>query len=307
LKRSLARRWQQFFHKLKFIKMNNPLQTFNTNGVTLHYTKIGTGQPLLFIPGSVSDYRTWTNIQQHFADKYECYIISRRFQFPDKYPTGGDSSVAVNTTDIATFIKEKNLSPAVIVGHSFGGYVALNVAIQFPEIVKCIVAEEPFFTPALAKNPKNPLELIGLMFKNFKAGKSFARLGMKCFEPTLKALAKGDTTTAQKIFIVGVTDGKKTPSTLDELSRLQLADNIAALAGDDPFNNTIKMDDLQKIKCPTLLISGTESPYVFQYINEQLKKFIRQSQLVSFINAGHWIHIDQADKYVVTVTDFLKR
>lgn len=287
--------------------MDNTIQTFNTNGVTLHYTKIGTGQPLLFIPGSVSDYRTWTNIQQHFADKYECYIISRRFQFPDKYPTGGDSSVAVNTTDIATFIKEKNLSPAVIVGHSFGGFVALNVAIQFPEIVKCIVAEEPFFTPALAKNPKNPLELIGLMFKNFKAGKSFARLGMKCFEPTLKALAKGDTTTAQKIFIVGMTDGKKTPSTLDELTRLQLADNIAALAGDDPFNNTIKMDDLQKIKCPTLLISGTESPYVFQYINEQLKKFIRQSQLVSFINAGHWIHIDQADKYVVTVTDFLKR
>ena len=287
--------------------MDNTIQTFNTNGVTLHYTKIGTGQPLLFIPGSASDYRTWTNIQQHFADKYECYSISRRFQFPGKYPTGGDSSVTVNTTDIATFIKEKNLSPAVIVGHSFGGLVALNVAIQFPEIVKCIVAEEPFFTPALAKNPKNPLELIGLMFKNFKAGKSFARLGMKCFEPTLKALAKGDTTTAQKIFIVGVTDGKKTPSTLDELTRLQLADNIAALAGDDPFNNTNKMDDLQKIKCPTLLISGTESPYVFQYINEQLKKFIRQSQLVSFINAGHWIHIDQADKYVVTVTDFLKR
>ena len=286
--------------------MDNTIQTFNTNGVTLHYTKIGTGQPLLFIPGSVSDYRTWTNIQQHFADKYECYIISRRFQFPDKYPTGGDSSVAVNTTDIATFIKEKNLSPAIIVGHSFGGYVALNVAIQFPEIVKCIVAEEPFFTPVLAKNPKNPLELIGLMFKNFKAGKSFAKLGMKCFEPTLKALAKGDTTTAQKIFIAGVTDGKKTPSTLDELTRLQLADNIAALAGDDPFNNTIKMDDLQKIKCPTLLISGKESPYVFQYINEQLKKFIRQSQLVS-INAGHWVHIDQVDKFVVTVTDFLKK
>jgi len=287
--------------------MDNTIQTFNANGVTLHFSKTGSGQPLIFIPGSVSDYRTWTNIQSHFTDSYECYLISRRFQFPDKYPLGGDSSVAANTNDIAAFIKEMELSPAAIIGHSFGGYVALNVAIQYPELVKYVVAEEPIFAPALAKNPKNPLELLSLMFKNFKAGKSFARLGMKGFDPTLKALAKGDTTTAQKIFIVGVTDGKKTPSTLDELTRLQLADNIAALAGEDPFNNTIKMDDLQKIKCPTLLISGTESPYVFQYINEQLKKFIRQSQLVSFINAGHWIHIDQADKYVVTVTDFLKR
>lgn len=287
--------------------MDNTMQTFNANGITLHYSKIGTGQPLLFIPGSISDYRTWANIQSRFADKYECYIISRRFQFPDKYPSGGDSSVAANTNDIAAFIKEMELSPAAIIGHSFGGYVALNVAIQYPELVKYVVAEEPFFAPALAKNPKNPLELLSLMFKNFKAGKSFARLGMKGFEPTLKALAKGDTATAQKTFIGGVTNGKKTPDTLDELTRLQLADNIAALAGEDPFNNTITMDNLKKIKCPTLLISGTESPYVFQYINEQLKKFIAQSQLVSFNNAGHWIHIDQADMYVATLTDFLKK
>jgi pimeloyl-ACP methyl ester carboxylesterase len=286
--------------------MDDTIQTFDATGVTLHFSKTGSGPPLIFIPGSVSDYRTWTNIQSHFADSYECYLISRRFQFPGKYPSGGESTVAANTNDIAAFIKEMELSPAAIIGHSFGGYVALNVAIQYPELVKSVVAEEPFFAPALAKNPKNPLELLRLMFKNFKAGKSFARLGMKGFDPTLKALAKGDTATAQKMFIAGVTEGKKTPSTLDELTRLQLADNIAALAGEDPFNNTIKMDDLQKIKCPTLLIGGTESPYVFQYINEQLKKFIKQSQLVSITNAGHWIHIDQADKYAVTVTDFLK-
>lgn len=287
--------------------MVNTMESFNVNGITLHYSKIGTGEPLLFIPGSISDYRTWANIQNHFTDKYECYIISRRFQFPDTYPAGGDSNIVANTNDIAAFIKEMKLSPAAIIGHSFGGYVALNVAIQFPEIVKCVVAEEPFFAPALAKNPKNPIELLSLMFKNFRAGKSFAKLGMKAFEPTLKALAKGDSATAQEKFLAGVTNGKKTPDTLDELSRLQLADNIEALAGEDAFNTNITMDDLKKIKCPTLLISGTESPYAFQYINDQIKKFITQSELVSFNNAGHWIHIDQADMYAATVNDFLKK
>lgn len=285
--------------------MDTQMHTFNTNGVTLHYSKIGTGQPLLLIPGSISDYRTWTSVSQRLADKYECYILSRRFQYPGKYPPGGDSSVAANTSDIVSFIKEKHLSPAIIIGHSFGGFVALNVAIQCPEMVKSLVAEEPIFAPALAKNPKNPLELISLMFKNFNAGKSFARLGIKGIEPTFKALAKGDTESAQNTFIDGVTAGRKTPAILDELTRLQLADNIAALAGEDPFNNTIKMDDLKKIQSPTLLISGTESPYVFQYINAQLKQFILQSQLVSVNHAGHWIHIDQADKYVTTVMDFL--
>lgn len=286
--------------------MVNPIKIFNTNGVTLHYSMAGTGEPLLFIPGSISDYRTWTNIQRQFAGNYECYLISRRFQYPGKYPAGGDSSVAENTADIAAFIKEKNLSPAILIGHSFGGFVALNVAIQHPEMVKSIIAEEPIFPPALAKNPKNPVELISLMFKNFRAGKSFARLGIKGIEPAFKALANGNTEAAQKAFIDGVTAGKKTPDTLDELTGLQLADNIAALAGEDPFNNNIKMNDLKRIKCPTLLMSGTESPYAFQYINEQLKKFIPQSKLVSFQNAGHWIHIDQAERYVNEVKDYLK-
>lgn len=287
--------------------MSNNMQTYQTNGVTLHYTKIGSGKPILFIPGSISDYRTWANVQEKFAGNYECYIISRRFQYPGKYTSGGNSSVAENTKDIASFIKEKNLSPAILVGHSFGAYIALTVAIQFPEMVECVVAEEPIFAPALAKNPKNPLELVRLMFKNFKAGKSFARLGIKGIEPTFKALANGDTETAQKTFIDGVTDGRKTPATLDEITRQQLADNIAALAGEDPFINTITMNDLKKIKCPTLLISGTESPYTFQYINEQLNKYITHSQLLSFDNASHWIHIDQAEKYVAAVTRFLKK
>jgi len=297
----------KIIYNLQLKIMNNTMQTFHTDIATLHFSKMGSGQPLLFIPGSISDHRTWTNIQYKFTENYECYNISRRFQYPGSYPDGGDSSVHANTSDIAHFMNEKKLSPAIIVGHSFGGFIALNIAIQFPELVKCLVVEEPIFAPALAKNPKNPLELLSLMFKNFKAGKSFARLGMKGIEPTFKSLAKGDTETAQKTFIDGVTDGKKTPDTLDELSRIQLADNIASLAGEDPFINTIKMDDLKKIKCPVLLISGTESPYAFQYINEQLKKCLSQAQLISFNTAGHWVHIDQADRYVNEIKSFLRQ
>jgi len=285
--------------------MENGLQTFQTNGAPLHYLKSGTGPPLFFIPGSISDYRTWTTIYQRFSDQHTCYLLSRRYQFPGKHTVGGDSCVEVNTSDLASFIKNQKLAPVNIIGHSFGGFVALNLAIQFPELVNRVVAEEPIFAPALVRNPKNPLELLALMFKSFKAGKSFARLGMKGIEPTFKSLAKGDTETAQITFIDGVTGGKKTPATLDELTRNQLKDNIAALAGEDPFNNNIQMNDLSKIKCNVLLLSGTESPYVFQYINAQLNKRISSSQLMTIHGAGHWMHIDQSDRFVQIVADFI--
>lgn len=287
--------------------MEKLVQSVELNEVTLHYTKTGTGQPVIFIPGSISDYRTWENIPEYFSDHYTCYVISRRYQFPGKFTKGGDSSVAANTQDIAAFIQTHKISPAIVIGHSFGGYIALNLAIQFPELVSCVVAEEPIFAPALVRNPKNPLELFGLMFKNFKAGKSFARLGIKGIEPTFKALANGDTKTAQETFIDGVTDGKKTPQTLDDSTRKQLEDNIAALAAEDPFINSIQMDDLEKIKCSVLLLSGTESPYVFQYINEELKKKIVAAELATFDGAGHWIHIAQKDGFITSVKEFLKR
>lgn len=282
------------------------MQSFNTNGTTLHYEVMGKGRPLLFIPGSISDYRTWTNIRSHFADTYECYVVSRRFQYPSKYSSGGDSSVAINTADIAAFIKDKNISPAIVIGHSFGGFIALNLAIQHPELVQSVVAEEAIFAPALVRNPKNPLELLALLFRSYKAGKSFARLGIKGIDPTFKALAKGDVLTAQKTFIDGVTGGKKTPDTLDKLTQQQLVDNIAALAGEDPFINTITMDSVAKIQCPVLLLSGTESPYVFHYINQRLRERIRSSTLVTFSGAGHWIHIEQAEKFIATINNHLR-
>ncbi|MBK6902646.1 MAG: alpha/beta hydrolase [Saprospirales bacterium] len=287
--------------------MDQQLQRFAANGAAMHYRQSGKGPAMIFIPGSISDYRTWTSVSPHFEKDFSCFVLSRRFQFPGSYAKHADSGVGINTEDIAQFIREKGLGPALLVGHSFGAFIALNVAIQHPELVKGVVAEEPIFAPALASNPKNPLELLGLLIKNFKAGKSFARLGMKGIDPTFKSLAKGDTQSAQQSFIDGITEGKKTPETLDELTRVQLRDNIAALEGEDPFNNQLRMADAKRIACKVLLISGAESPYVFRYINEQLVRTIPHAHHIVVEKASHWIHIDQGEAYKTELNAFVKK
>lgn len=282
------------------------LQPYSVNGVTLHYKQSGTGPPIIFIPGGISDFRTWMNISEQFETEYTCYVLSRRFQFPDKYYKGGDSSVAANTKDIAGFIRDKDIDQAIVVGHSFGGFVALSLALKYPQYVKRLIVEEPIFAPALASNPQNPLEIMKLMLLNFKAGRSFARFGIKSMRPAFKALAGGDTDAAQKAFIDGITVGKKMPETLDGLTRQQLIDNIAALAGEDPFNNNIKFKEVRNIDCRTLLISGTDSPYFHQFINERLEKEMPDAEHVSIPNTSHWIHIDKPEDFVNTLAEFLK-
>lgn len=116
----------------------NTLQKFVSNGEAIHYTHSGSGQPLIFIPGSISDYRTWVSISKHFEQRYSCYVLSRRFQYPGAYRKGGDSSVAANTEDIASFIREKGLAPVHLIAHSFGGFIALNLALRYPELERLI-------------------------------------------------------------------------------------------------------------------------------------------------------------------------
>jgi pimeloyl-ACP methyl ester carboxylesterase len=280
------------------------LKQFLSNGEVLHYEQRGTGDPLLFIPGSISDYRTWSQVYKNFETRFSCHLISRRFQYPSKFKKGGNSSVEVNTQDIASFIREKELAPVRIVGHSFGGFTALNLAIRHPDLVECLVAEEPIFAPVLLSNPKNPVELLQLMFRNFEAGKSLFRIGVKGIDPAWQALARGDTRTAANAFINGITKGTRTPDTLDDLTKIQLRDNIEALEGEDPFKNSIRMEETAMIRCPVLLIDGTESPYIFRYINKTLEERIPNAQRVTIAKTGHWCHIDDTAQFAKIVMQF---
>lgn len=295
------------FHPKYNAMHNTDLHNFKRGDIQVHYHKVGGGRPVLFIPGSISDYRTWSEILPRFSNHYACYAISRRFQYPDVYPIGGDSRVETNTEDIAAFIRDRKLAPVDVIGHSFGGYIALDLAIRYPDLVSSVVAEEPIYAPILARNPKNPVELLQLIMRNPKSGFSFARLGMKGIDPTFKALGKGDLIQAQRTFIDGVTAGKKTPQSLDNLTRELLVTNIASLAGEDPFQTTLTADDPKKISCPVLLIHGTESPFVFTYIIEQLQHRIQNASIAVSHGSSHWVHIDAPDQFVSMVLDFLSR
>lgn len=283
--------------------MTHP-DTFPIHGITLHHRSIGDGPPLLMIPGSISDMRTWQPVLPQLSRHFRCTTISRRYQHPSSHVTGGDSGVQANVDDLAAFIQAREEGPVHALAHSFGGYVAMELALQHPELVRSLVLEEPIFTPALVGDPDNPLHLIGLFLRDRRAGASFMRLGLKGVKPTFAALAKGDTTRAMRSFIDGVTEGRRTPDTLDALSRQQLIDNITALAGEDPFKHAFK-GDLRGLKKPVLLLSGARSPYFFRFIVKQLLQRLPHARHQEIPEAAHWAHIDAPEVFAQAVVDHL--
>ena len=128
----------------------------SANGLAFAYVDEGSGAPVILVHGSVSDYREWSNQMAPLARHYRVIAYSRRYHWPNLPPANdADASVEHQTDDLAAIIQAMGIAPAHIVGHSYGGAVALNLALRHPELVRTLVLAEPAVSGVLANTPEN--------------------------------------------------------------------------------------------------------------------------------------------------------
>src|SRR6478735_1823459 len=123
------------------------------NDVDLAYVEQGAGDAVVFIHGSVNDYRSWLRLLDTFAAHYRVVAYSRRYHWPNAKPMAGDRfSAAQHAADLSALIGELGLAPAHLVGSSYGAMTALTMASTHPELVRSLVLGEPPLLPWLASS-----------------------------------------------------------------------------------------------------------------------------------------------------------
>lgn len=137
--------------------------------------KEGSGAPLLLIPGLYCSGEVWKETVAHFSGRYTCYSLTLP-GFAGQAPIQSDSILVQVTDQIACYIRQNKLQKPVIVGHSLGGWVALQLAIKYPNLVGDIVcvSSAPFL-PALAMGTDIPVDSarkIGLQIKKGMAAQN---------------------------------------------------------------------------------------------------------------------------------------
>ena len=100
------------------------------DGVELHYVERGKGVAVLFIHGSLGDYSTWDSQLGPFAETYRAIACSRRYNYPNTNKLRPKHSAVVEAEDLAAFIKKLDLGKVHVIGHSYGGYAALFLAVK---------------------------------------------------------------------------------------------------------------------------------------------------------------------------------
>ncbi|NML38114.1 alpha/beta hydrolase [Chitinophaga sp. G-6-1-13] len=122
-----------------------------------HYSfgikKEGKGKVIIFIPGLYCSGEVWDKSVAHYRDHYTCYALTLP-GFAGQPPIKSDSMMTTITRELAGFIRDNKLEKPTIVGHSLGGWIALQLSILYPDLPGKVVTVSagPFF-PAFAMGP----------------------------------------------------------------------------------------------------------------------------------------------------------
>ena len=112
------------------------ISELKVNGTTINYMDAGDGPNVILIHGSVSDYREWTTLTTRLSQHYHAIAYSRRYHSPNPPPPpDADAGLDRQVDDLFEIMRAMNINSAHIVGHSYGGTIALAFALRHPAMV----------------------------------------------------------------------------------------------------------------------------------------------------------------------------
>ncbi len=107
-------------------------------GHQVHYLKAGSGPPVLLLHGGASDSRDWIKTMEALCDRYSLYapdVIG--YGQSERLKEGYYMSEFVQF--VLEFIQELGLVSPALVGHSLGGSLCMQTALDYPERVRKLV------------------------------------------------------------------------------------------------------------------------------------------------------------------------
>lgn len=274
---------------------------------TLDMTEDGSGEPLVLVHGSASDRRTWNGVRDELAAGFRTFSYSRRYHWPNAaIPGGADYAMTEQVDDLEAVIARVAAGPVHLVGHSYGAFLCLLLAIRAPHRVRSMVLLEPPVLPLLIGAPPSPARLLALLVRRPVAGWTVARFIGGGVVPATLAARRGDIATSIRRFGSAVL-GKEAFRNLSAERLAQLDANFmkAELLGSGfaPLDAA----DVRTVRRPTLLVGAARSPAVFGVLLDALEALLPNAERVEIEAASHNIHEDAPDAFLAATLAFLRR
>jgi pimeloyl-ACP methyl ester carboxylesterase len=113
------------------------------DGTRLHFLIKGAGRPVVLIHGNPGSGQDWTRLFGPLAADHRAIAFDRPGHGNSLRPKHGDATVEVQARLLHDALKQLHVERPIVVGHSWGGALALVYAINYPEEVAGVVLVAP--------------------------------------------------------------------------------------------------------------------------------------------------------------------
>lgn len=157
-----------------------------TDAGIVHYEVDGRGKPIIFLHGWLSSWGLWRHTMEALSDQHRYRIYALDF-----WGFGDSAKKSVQSFDMDSYVSmvdqfmdKMGITQAPVIGHSMGGTVALDLALQHPlRVEKIAVVGSPVSGGSL--NPLLKLASFRLIANLIWRMPFALRFGFKAFAPIL--------------------------------------------------------------------------------------------------------------------------
>jgi len=259
----------------------------STQSVNLAFEEYGSGPPIVILHGLFGSFTNLKSIAKRLSADFRAISLDLRNHGRSGWHD--DMSYLSMAADVRDFIRQQDLGPVTVLGHSMGGKTAMVLALTNGELVKKLIVVD--IAPVVYHHSLD----------------SFAESMLALNLDQLLNRKQADTELAQSIS--------------DAPTRQFLLQNL--IINNGKFSWRIHLDSIQRnmetltgfplelngsqFNGATLFIHGGDSGYLRPEHLPRIRQLFPKNRIVTIEKAGHWLHVQSPDELLDHIITFINK
>jgi len=259
---------------------------------------------MLLVHGGRDHCRNWDWVAEALRHDYHIIAPDLRGHGDSQWMVGGSYNQVDYVYDIAQLLFQTRMTPVTIIGHSLGGSISLTYAGLYPETVTRLVSIEGMGPP-----PQMIKDLIDIPIErrlqqwvddNRKTSGRIPRRYSSLEDAYERMQNENPHLTEEQARHLTIHGSNQNEDGTYSWKFDNYVRNFSPVGL--PVESQYEL--YKRISCPTLLVRGTES-WATDPKEDGRADHFQNVQVASIGNAGHWVHHDQLDEFLILVRNFL--
>lgn len=254
----------------------------------LFYRHMGEGQPVIILHGIFGVSDNWVTIGRRLAEKFEVFIVDQRNH--GQSPHSDTFNYFALGDDLFEFLEDHQIVNPILIGHSMGGKVAMNFALEHPSRVDQLIVVDISLREYPAR--REHMEILHAMLSvNFD--------DVKNREDVEEIVARTVKSERIRLFIM---------KNLHRIGQTRYSWRMNVQSIYENIENVfLGVDSPYSFDKPTLFIKGGASDYILDSDRPAILEKFPAARFMTIEGASHWVHADKPDELCAVFSDFLEK